>query len=139
MPPAVFSVTVMAPEQSVFQGRARSLVAPGKDGYFGVLAHHAAMVAELGIGRLSITEESGTARVYAISGGFLETANNEVTILADCCEAAHVIDVTRAAAAQQRAKERLSARTTDIDLARAQAALQRALNRIRVASESPRK
>ncbi len=135
MPPAVFSVTVMAPEQSVFQGKARSLVAPGKDGYFGVLAHHASMVAELGVGKLSITDESETVHLYAVSGGFLETANNDVTILADCCEAAPEIDVSRAEAAQQRAKERLTARAEDSDLARAQAALQRALNRIRVAGD----
>jgi F-type H+-transporting ATPase subunit epsilon len=138
MPPAVFSVTVMAPEQSVFQGRAKSLVAPGKDGYFGVLAHHAPMVAELGIGRLTITDESGAAHLYAVAGGFLETANNEVTILADCCEAAQEIDMPRAEAAERRARERLSGEGEDIDVARAQAALQRALNRMRASSESPR-
>jgi len=134
--PAVFSLTVMAPEQSVFQGKARSLVAPGKDGYFGVLARHAAMVTELGTGRLSITDEGGATGLYAISGGFLEAGDNEVTVLADSCEAAQLIDVSRAEAAEQRARERLSRSAEDIDAARAQAALYRALNRIRVASAS---
>jgi F-type H+-transporting ATPase subunit epsilon len=135
--PAVFSMTVMAPEQSVFQGNARSLMAPGKDGYFGVLARHASMVAELGIGKLSITDESGTTSLYAIAGGFLETGDNEVTVLADSCEPAQKIDLSRAEAAEQRARERLSGKASDdLDVARAQAALQRALNRLRVGGAS---
>jgi len=135
MPP-VFAVTVMAPEQTVFTGKVRSLVAPGKEGYFGVLAHHAPMVAELGIGALTIVDEGGTRRVFAIAGGFLEAGSNQVTILADSAEMAESIDVGRAESAQQRARERLSRRGEDIDLARAEAARQRALNRIRVAREA---
>ena len=46
------------------------------------------------------------------------------------------IDVSRARAAERRARERLSRHGEDIDVARAQAALQRALNRLRAAEEA---
>jgi len=134
MPP-VFSVTVMAPDEAVFTGKARSLIAPGKEGYLGVLAHHAPMVVELGVGKLSIVDEQGTSSVYALSGGVLETGGNQVTVLADSAEPASAIDLVRAEAAEQRAQARLSRRGEDIDVARAQAALQRALNRIKIARE----
>jgi F-type H+-transporting ATPase subunit epsilon len=132
MPP-VFSLTVMAPEQTIFRGKARSLVAPGSEGYLGVLAHHAPMVTELRIGRLTIVEEAGARRLFALSGGILETGGNQATILADSAEPAQEIDLARAEAAEQRAKDRISRNGEDLDVARAQAALERALNRLRVA------
>jgi F-type H+-transporting ATPase subunit epsilon len=134
MPP-VYELTVLAPERTVYRGRARSLVAPGVEGYFGVLAHHAPMVAGLGTGLLEVEDEAGMTRSFALSGGFLEVGGNEVHILADVAEAAEDIDVARAEAAQRRARERLGSRDQSIDVARAQAALQRALNRLRVAGQ----
>ena len=136
----VFSLKVMSPERTVFAGQARSLVAPGREGYFGVLAHHAAMVAELGIGKLAIAGDDGRRMLYAIAGGFLEVSDNHVTILVDAGERADEIDMARAEASEHRAEGRLKeqrskAREKDVDTARATAALHRALNRLRVARE----
>jgi F-type H+-transporting ATPase subunit epsilon len=94
------------------------------------------MVAELQTGRLSFVEEAGGRKLFALSSGILETGGNQVTILADSMETAEEIDVSRARAAERRARERLSRHGEDIDVARAQAALQRALNRLRAAEEA---
>jgi F-type H+-transporting ATPase subunit epsilon len=94
-------------------------------------------VAELTVGKLSLVEEKGRRRLFALSGGVLEAGGNEVTILADTAEPAEGIDLERAREAQRRASERLAQRG-EVDVARAQAALQRALNRLRVAGEGPR-
>ena len=132
-----FAVSLLTPERQVYAGRLSSLVAPGRDGYLGVLAYHAPLVAELTVGKLSLVEESGGRRLFAVSGGVLEAGGNEVTILADAAESAEGIDVGRARAAERRAGERLT-QGGEVDVARAQAALQRALNRLRVAGQGPR-
>jgi len=136
--PHLYDLTVLAQDHEVFRGRVESLVAPAWDGYVGVLAQHAPMVAELSIGRLTVLEESGERRFLAVAGGYLEVGWNEVTILADASEAADEIDVTRAHAAEERARKRMQARDAETDLRRAEAALRRALNRLRVAEKRRR-
>ena len=117
----------------LYQGRVASLVAPGLEGYFGVLARHAPLVAQLAPGELSVVDEKERRRFFAVSGGFLEVGWDRVTVLADAAEAADDINVARARQAQERAQRRLRSRESDVDLARAEIALRRALNRLRIA------
>ena len=130
MPSPVFELTIMAPDHKLFEGRARALIAPGAEGYFGVLARHAPMVAQLGFGVLTVTEENGERIFFAVSAGFLEVTPDGVTILADAAEVGAVVDVERARAAAERARQRLHSHAKDVDVARAEAALQRALARL---------
>jgi F-type H+-transporting ATPase subunit epsilon len=116
----------------------QSLVAPGADGYFGVLARHAPMVAELGTGELSAVNEEGEQQFFAISGGYLAVGWDRVVVLADTSEPATGIDIGRARAAAERARQRLSASRREVDLTRAEAALRRALNRMRVGEQTTR-
>jgi F-type H+-transporting ATPase subunit epsilon len=132
----VFEVSILAPDHALFEGRVRSIVAPGVDGYFGVLARHAPMVAQLGPGVLSIAKEQGDQEFFACSSGFLEIEPDQVTILADTAEAAEEIDMARARAAERRARERLRTHGPRVDFARAEAALQRALVRLRAVEKS---
>ncbi|MCJ7751663.1 MAG: F0F1 ATP synthase subunit epsilon [Armatimonadetes bacterium] len=131
MPSPVYDLTVLAPDHSLFQGRVRSLIAPGAEGYFGILARHAPLVAQLGTGVLSVTGENGEASLFAVHSGFLEVEPDGVTILADTAEAATEIDIERARAAEERARQRIRLHQSDVDLARAEYALRRALARIR--------
>jgi len=134
--PLVYDLTIVSPDRVVYQGRAQSVVAPGVEGLFGVLAHHAPMAAELDTGGLEVVTEAGERVGFAVSGGVLEVKWEGVMVLADSAEAAREIDVERARAAQARAEERLHARAADVDVVRAQTALRRALNRLRVAGRS---
>lgn len=138
MPPA-YRLTVLAPDHTVLDVRVSSLVAPGSEGYFGVLARHARMVAELGIGELRIVEEEGGQRLFALSGGFLDVGEEGVTLLADTAEEAGEIDVARARAAKERAQQRVRQREADTDVHRAEVALRRALNRLHVVEDSGRR
>ena len=88
---------------------------------------------ELGIGLLHFGGVHQRKRVLAVGGGFLEVANDRVTVLADTAELPEEIDVSRARAAAGRAQARLRSRDGNIDHARAQVALQKALNRLRAA------
>ncbi|RPH32525.1 F0F1 ATP synthase subunit epsilon [bacterium] len=131
-----FSLEIVGPDKVVFKSEATSLTAPGVDGMFQVLYNHAPLLAQLGIGRMTIKTVEGKDSDYAVSGGFVEVRNNQVVVLVDTVEAAQAIDVSRANAAKDRAWERLHNRSRDIDVERAQLAFLRALNRIRVAGRA---
>ena len=73
-------------------------------------------------------------RSLATSGGLFEVLSGRVTALLDTAEWSDEIDVERAEASRNRAKERLTSRAGDIDEIRAEAALKRALIRIKISS-----
>ncbi len=77
---------VVTPEQVVFEGTARSLVAPAWDGWVGILPGHAPFLTLMGEGPLSVVPESGDRREFAIGGGVMKVESNEVTVLADRVE-----------------------------------------------------
>jgi len=128
-----FRLEVATPERMVLATAARSLIAPGVEGYLGIMAHHAPLITALGVGDLTVWDETGRELHVAIAGGFLEVSGNLATVLADTAEMAEEIDVERARLALERAQTRIRDRPEGTDLERAQAALRRALNRLTVA------
>jgi len=132
-----FHFEIVTPVKMVYSGPVESLRASGADGGFGVLARHLPMVASLDVGPLVIREESGKNLTMATSGGFAEVLKDRVTILAETVEREEEIDVSRAEAARERARERLAKRhDPEIDSERAEIALIRALNRLRIAGST---
>src|SRR6187200_1545508 len=101
----LFQLDVVTPDRIVMSEPVSSMVAPGSEGSFGVLAGHAPMVAELTVGQLRYRSQAGAEEVIAISGGFLEVGRDQVTVLADAAERAQEIDVERAIRARDRARD----------------------------------
>ena len=128
-----FRLEIVTPERIVLKQDAVSVVVPGAEGSLGILANHAPLMAELTVGEVQMRDPSGREERLAISGGFMEVADNTVRVLADTAEKAEEIDIERAEQAVARARERLSAADTSVDLVRAEIALKRAVNRLRVA------
>ena len=79
---ATFTLEIVSPEQTVYRGEAMSLTAPGSAGSFGVLAHHAPLLAALKAGTLTVTDADGRDENWPIRDGFLQVANNKVIVLA---------------------------------------------------------
>ncbi|HHY59447.1 MAG TPA: F0F1 ATP synthase subunit epsilon [Clostridia bacterium] len=127
------TLEVVTPERVVLREEVESFVAPAKEGYLGVLPGHAPLVAELSIGVLTY-KTNGQKRAAAVSGGFMEVAQDKAVLLADTAELAEEIDVDRALRAKQRAEERLAKRDPGLDVARAEAALRRAMARLKAAN-----
>jgi len=126
----MFKLSAVTPERVVFEQDAASIVAPGMLGYLGILTDHAPLITPLIPGRLQVRDSDGSEFEYFISGGFLEVSNNVATILADAIEKPGEIDLERAKAAEDRARERLQHRMdSNIDTDRAEIALKRALMR----------
>ena len=75
-------VSVISPERTVFEGQAEQVVAPAWDGEVGILRGHAPMLVLLGDGQVRI-RSGGQERKFRIAGGFLQTADDHVTILSE--------------------------------------------------------
>ena len=130
-----FQLEIVTPEKTVYSGEVESLRAPGTEGGFGVLAGHHPMLAALDIGRMTFSDREQGSTSVAISGGFAEVRRDRVTVLAETAEFSQEIDVSRAEAARDRARERLEKkREQQTDEARAKLALARAINRLRIGS-----
>jgi F-type H+-transporting ATPase subunit epsilon len=112
-----------------FEGEARSVLAPGTDGYFEVLIGHVPMLTSLRPGILTIRNDDGRTQ-YTVSGGFVEVLRSQVTVLAETIEEVGAIDLDRARQAEERARGRLESAEEGVDVERAKASLDRALNRI---------
>jgi F-type H+-transporting ATPase subunit epsilon len=135
--PGTFQLDIVTPERSLLSAPVISLVAPGVEGQFGIMVHHTPFIAALRSGVIKIRDQNSQEFLLATSGGFFEIAQNQAVILADTAEVAAEIDVARAEAALQRARERLRGeRESDADRERAERALERAAARIRVAAQS---
>lgn len=119
------------------------VVAPGSEGYFGVLAGHAPFLTTLGAGE--VTYRRGTAEDHlAVIGGFADVRGDRIIILAERAERPEDIDRTRAERARARAEQRLAGRSPsgqaeDIDYARAVQALERAQARLQVSTRAARR
>ena len=77
-----FRLQVFTQEKLVLDEEVTSIIIPGEDGYFGVMADHAALISSLGTGKLTIINRS-SERTMQISGGFAEIAHNKAVILTD--------------------------------------------------------
>jgi len=78
-----FTLAILTPERTVFEGKVEYVQVPGSEGYLGVLAHHAALVTALANGTLTVRKAGGAEEEFRVSGGFFEVSNNQATVLAD--------------------------------------------------------
>jgi F-type H+-transporting ATPase subunit epsilon len=80
--PYPFHFDLVSPEKMVFSGEVEQVDVPGAEGDFGVLAHHAPLIAMLKPGILTIFGAGETQRVVVV-GGFAEVNEEGLTVLAD--------------------------------------------------------
>ncbi len=127
---AEFTLEIVTPEKKVFSSKVQSVTVPGSKGNFQVLFNHAPLISSLEIGKIKVVTPDNKTHIYATSGGTVEVLNNNVLVLAETLEYIENIDIKRAEASLQRAKERLSSKEKEnIDIQRAEYAMARALNR----------
>lgn len=138
------TVRVITPERIVADTTAQSVRIPGTDGSIGILPRHARMIAALDAGLVLLRKGPGVEEALFVSGGFADVRDDTVRILTSAGEHATEIDLERAKAAEQRARQRIDealrrgAQDSAVDFARADAALRRSLMRIRVYSQRGR-
>ena len=104
---ATFHFDLVSPERLLLSGEVEQVDVPGSEGYFGVLAGHAPMVAALRPGVLTIKREGGEVKIV-ILGGFAEVSASGLTVLADNAMMAEEFDKARLAEHIQAAEARIA-------------------------------
>jgi F-type H+-transporting ATPase subunit epsilon len=75
-------VSVISPTSIGYVGEGESVTVPAYDGLMGILYGHAPMMTLLGRGEV-VVRNGGEEHRTAVSGGFLQVVNNEVSVLAE--------------------------------------------------------
>ena len=75
------TISVLSPDQEIFEGVIKSVKVPGTGGEFEVLNNHAPIVAALGVGRVRIVKQDGEKMTFEIEKGFIEVLNNTISLL----------------------------------------------------------
>jgi F-type H+-transporting ATPase subunit epsilon len=78
-------VTLIAPERSLYDGEATSVVAPAFDGLVGILPGHAPFLTVLGSGMLTVSHRDASDR-FNVAGGFLQVVGDVVRVVAERAE-----------------------------------------------------
>ena len=121
---------VVTPEVTAFEKDVSFAVVPLFDGEFGIDKNHSPMIGRLGYGELRITTEGNQIEHYYVDGGFVQVADNTVTLLTSRVVPISELDGATAKDQLQTAlsqpaltSELLQARDRNIDQARAQVRL----------------
>ncbi len=128
-----FKLSVVAPDRTVFEDNVQSIVAPGVQGYLGILADHEPVIVALKTGILEFVDMTGQRNYVSISGGFLESSNNSVIVLANTAERSKEIDLARAERALEEARKALRGEASETTQEQALEELDRAMNRVKAA------
>ena len=131
--PDHLTLEIVTPDHAVVSERVDEIQVPGAEGAFGVLPGHTPLLATLQVGELWYRQGQDVSHV-AVSSGFAEVLPDRVTVLAEVAEPAKEIDVPRAEAAQERARNRLDRPVPDMDFDRVHLAMKKSLVRLQVAT-----
>lgn len=101
-------------------------------GEMGIMYGHIPTVAALKTGHVKVNFHNGNEFI-AVSDGFIEARQHQLSIIVQTAEPASEIDVERAKLAKSRAESHLEDDDDNTDINRAKRALERANNRLRVA------
>jgi F-type H+-transporting ATPase subunit epsilon len=128
-----FSLAVVTPEGSAFEGEAERLVVPGAAGEIGVLARHAPLVAMLRAGEIRIKSQDEW-QTFAAGPGYFQVHRDRAIVLVDDAVRAEDIDVEQARREADEARALLERAEADeeIDRWQAEQRLRHAENKIAV-------
>jgi len=109
-----FQLDIVTPEKTIFSDTVDDVYLPGSEGEMGILTMHAALVAPLKPGELRYLKD-GKVEELAVGEGFVEVADNQVSVLIDLAIGEDAIDEAKVEAALKRAEEALAGENADHD------------------------
>lgn len=77
------NLEIVTPDEKIFEGEAKYVQLPGKEGLFGILNNHAPIISTLVKGKVKVEVMDGEIQFYEINGGVVEMNNNKVIVLAE--------------------------------------------------------
>ena len=106
--PENITLEVVTPEGLLLREVVDEVIAPGEEGYFGVLPGHTPFLSCLGVGEIAYRRGT-TWRHLTCFWGFCEVLPDRVNILAEAGELAEDIDLRAAEQARTRAADQMKA------------------------------
>jgi len=86
---------VVTPEQTVLESEAEFIALPLYDGEIGIAPGHSPMIGRLGYGEMRL-HRGGAVERYYVDGGFVQVANNSVSVLTSRAILASKLDAAAA-------------------------------------------
>ena len=123
---------IITPTKVVLSEEVDEVTLPTVNGEISILPNHVNLLTKVKPGEMVI-HQNGKTTLFAITGGFLEIANNHVNILADHAIQAADIEIAEAERAKERAEKAMKEKGTDQDFRIAQAELQKSILELKVA------
>ncbi len=125
---------VVTPEKTALDQSATFVVVPLFDGEFGVGPGHSPMIGRLGYGELRIRAANGSSERYYVDGGFVQVADNVVTLLTGRIVKSNNLDAN---VAQQQLKQAMSQPVNTDELLQVRdRAIEQARAQLRIAGRS---
>lgn len=120
------NLTIITPGKKVLEDTVSEVVVSTITGEITILTDHVDLLTSIKPGELTI-KKGAKSTYFAVTSGFLEVSNNNISILADYAVRADEIEVAKAREAEERAKKIMSEKVSQKDMALAEADLRRAL------------
>ncbi len=128
---AQLHLKIVTPEKLILDEEVSQVNVSTEEGEIGILPNHANLMAKLQPGEL-VVKRNGKAESMAIGDGFLQVADNTLTIMTDLATYAGDIDEKAVEDAKKRAEQALSQTLSDEEYAETLANLEKSLAQLRV-------
>lgn len=122
---------IVTPEKLLIDEEVSQVNVSTEQGQIGILPNHANLMAKLEPGELVI-KKGGKTDTLAVGDGFLQIANNTLTIMTDLAVSEADIDERAVEEAKKRAEQALSQTLSDEEYAETLAALEKSLAQLRI-------
>lgn len=122
---------IVTPEKLIFDEEVSQVNVSTEDGQIGILPNHTNLMAKLEPGELVI-KKGGKVDTMAIGDGFLQMADNTLTVMTDLATYEEDIDEKAVEEARKRAQQALEQKLSDEEYAETLAVLEKSLAQLRI-------
>ena len=125
----MFTLKIVTPKGEYENLEVERVTLPTSDGVITMLSNHMPLLTPIEFGVMRVKGKDFQEK-YAVSQGLFTFKDNEASLLVDTIENSDEIDFVRAAAAKERAEERISKKESSDEIKRGEMALKRSLVRL---------
>ena len=100
---SILTINVVTPDGSVYENTTDLVICKTTVGEIGIMPNHLPLLASLAIDEVRVKVDDENFDEIAVSGGFVEFSDNNLSVVASAAERKETIDVSRAERAKQRA------------------------------------
>ena len=128
---AQLHLKIVTPEKLIFDEEVSGVNVSTEDGIIGILPNHTNLMAKLTPGELVI-KKGGKDEILAVGDGFLQMADNTLSIMTDLAVNEGDIDEKAVEEAKKRAEIALEQKLGDVEYAETMAILQKSLAQLKI-------